>query len=259
MLTTAVRNCDVTSRRRTGVQHGGAQFRLAEHAVDRSYGRMFLSESSCNVTIEFGGGDNLLILITPAAAAAAPSYRKEAPRPSAGCSRHAIVAAGTEAWFRKSQITTPQPDRLVFDSVGLRSSTVHATAPSNSSLEASLPTMVTSLPHIAVGLATATTSAPGDAAAASTPLPSSVSSFGLSTAGPHTVTEITALVAAAREAELARYAKYKDLAETKKVVQAAVMWTSIYNPVESGPFANIIRGNPFSLDVGAVTQDWEYV
>ena len=52
-------------------------------------------------------------------------------------------------------------------------------------------------------------------------------------------------MAALRADELARYAKFGSLAETKAVVQAAVMWTSIYNPIEQGPFANVIRGNPF--------------
>ena len=43
------------------------------------------------------------------------------------------------------------------------------------------------------------------------------------------------------------------------MVQAAVMWTSAYNPIESGPFANVIRGNPFYLDNNAVNEDWDYV
>ena len=258
--------CDLQSKTctekvRTGAQRGSPQFRLAEHAVDRSYGRMSLAQGSCNVTIEFGGGDDLLVLITPAPASTkADEMPNGRPHPPAGCSQHAIVITGSEAWFRSSAIATPQPNQLTFDSVGLRSTTVHTTAPSNASFEASLPATVTSLPHIAVGLG-GTTGEGGDEAGASgrSVGSSSSGSFGLSTAGAHTIAEVTTLIAAAREAELARYARFGDLAETKKVVQAAVMWTSVYNPIESGPFANVIRGNPFYLDNNAVNEDWDYV
>ena len=258
--------CDLQSKTctekvRTGAQRGSPQFRLAEHAVDRSYGRMSLAQGSCNVTIEFGGGDDLLVLITPAPASTkADEMPNGRPHPPAGCSQHAIVITGSEAWFRSSAIATPQPNQLTFDSVGLRSTTVHTTAPSNASFEASLPATVTSLPHIAVGLG-GTTGEGGDEAGASgrSVGSSSSGSFGLSTAGAHTIAEVSTLIAAAREAELARYARFGDLAETKKVVQAAVMWTSVYNPIESGPFANVIRGNPFYLDNNAVNEDWDYV
>ena len=64
---------------------------------------------------------------------------------------------------------------------------------------------------------------------------------------------------AAQEAELSKYAAFGALAETKAAVQAAVMWTSVYNPVEQGPLANIIRGNPFGLNKMAVNDDWPYV
>ena len=56
-----------------------------------------------------------------------------------------------------------------------------------------------------------------------------------------------------------RYAKYGDLAQTKAAVQSAVMWQVISNPLEQGPFAPVIRGNPWGLDKGTVNDDWPYV
>ena len=37
------------------------------------------------------------------------------------------------------------------------------------------------------------------------------------------------------------------------------MWQVIYNPIEAGPLAPVIRGNPWGLDKGVVNDDWPYV
>ena len=74
-------------------------FRLAEHAVDRSYTRMFLALDRCNVTVETQGGDDLLLLITPVTPPQGGHM--------ASCDGHAVVVTGTEAWSRRSVITTP--------------------------------------------------------------------------------------------------------------------------------------------------------
>ena len=76
-------------------------FRLAEHAVDRSYSRLFLALDRCNVSMEASGGDDLQLLITPVTS------------PRGGhmgvCDGHAVVVTGTEAWSRRSVISTPGP------------------------------------------------------------------------------------------------------------------------------------------------------
>jgi hypothetical protein len=71
--------------------------------------------------------------------------------------------------------------------------------------------------------------------------------------------EITTTLAAARAAEQSTYSKYGELAETKTAVQSAVMWQVVFNPLEAGPFAPVIRGNPWGLDKGVVNDDWPYV
>lgn len=202
-------------------------FRLAEHAVDRSYGRMFLSLNSCNVSIEFGGGDGLLVLAMPVTLGVDQT----------GCEHFAMVATGSEAWYRRSH-TQVTDGKLVFDSVGLRTTTLYNAAAAESS-NFSLPAEIDALPHV-VGYLDKT-------------------GFGLSSGNPMSVQEIASAMSSLRRQELRKYEQYGELAETKKAVQAAVMWTSIYNPIERGPIANIIRGNPFNLDSKFVNADWEYV
>ena len=63
-----------------------------------------------------------------------------------------------------------------------------------------------------------------------------------------TLAQITATLAAAKAKEKASYATFGALAETKAAVQSAVMWQLIYNPIEAGPLAPVIRGNPWGLD-----------
>ena len=143
-------------------------------------------------------------------------------------------------------MVSPQPNRHagcgpdpIPHSVGLRTSIVYAAAPTDASLP--LPPDVAAKPHFAIALGGAN------------------ATVGWATGRPHTVAELAAAISAARTAELTRYTQFGALAETNKVVQAAVMWTSIYNPLESGPFANVIRGNPFFLDNNAMNKDWAYV
>lgn len=226
-----VRLCDIRAQTCTDKVLTGphsAPYRLAEHAVDRSYARLFVSDGPCNVSLEFGGGENLLILVTP---------QPPTDHSGIGCSTHAVVVDGSTAWYRVSNISTPTTSTLVFSSPGLRTSTLHSTVVPQSSLP--LPPNVRGLPHLAI--------------------PISNVSIGFSTTRAITTSAVAALINTARETELARYQVYGKLAETKSAVQAAVMWTSVYNPIEQGPLANIIRGNPFSLDQNVVNADWDYV
>ena len=54
------------------------------------------------------------------------------------------------------------------------------------------------------------------------------------------------------------YTRYGALADVASAVQSAVMWQLIYNPIEQGPLAPVIRGNPWGLDKGTVNDDWAY-
>jgi len=42
-------------------------------------------------------------------------------------------------------------------------------------------------------------------------------------------------------------------------VQAGVMWNVVFNPLEAGPIAPVIRGNPWDLNQQPVSDDWVYV
>jgi hypothetical protein len=48
---------------------------------------------------------------------------------------------------------------------------------------------------------------------------------------------------------------------SQQIIQAAVMWTMIYNPIENGPFNPVSRSNNWSWQSrsNAVTDDWTYV
>eukprot|EP01052_Picozoa_sp_SAG31_P053094 SAG31_NODE_13443_length_869_cov_0.918182_1_plen_244_part_10 len=210
--------CDLHRGKCNAPVHSGSttNHRLGYHAVDRSYGQLHVlpspGEGSCNASITFGGGDSLLVRITP----------------MSGCENYAAVATGSGVWYRDSKVTA-QASTLFFVSVGLRSSEVASTRPHNASLDAMLPAEVVALPHIAVSL--------------------SGESMGLSS--DPTVTTDDALrrkLQAAERTELDRYRVFGPLAETKAAVQAAVMWLTVFCPVERGPLSNIIRGNAFGLD-----------
>ena len=212
------------------VRSGGhTQHRLGYHAVDRSYGQLHVfpsqGEGSCNVSITFGGGDALLARVTPI---------------GTGCEHYAAVATGSGVWYRDSQVTA-KASSMSFVSVGLRSSEVISTRHHNTSLDPLLPAEVAALPHLAVSLAGG-------------------GSLGLSS-DPSVTTDEALLktLHAAEQAELARYAVYGALSETKAAVQAAVMWLTVYCPVERGPMSNIIRGNAFGLDWHTQNDDWAYV
>jgi hypothetical protein len=199
-----------------------ADIRLNEHAVDRSYAQLFLKHTSCNVSVAVSGGDELLAAVDPVD----------------GCEDHAVVVRGLAAWYRVTHIWRDTPQSLALQSLGLRGISLSSTVAHNESLP--LPLDLQQDPHLALALAGNT-------------------SIGLSTKGQLSFGQIAVLLEQARLRELATYAKFGSLAETKMAVQAAVMWTSVYNPIEHGPMANIIRGNPFSLDVGFVNDDWAYV
>jgi hypothetical protein len=212
------------------VRSGGqAKHRLGYHAVDRSYGQLHVlpsqGEGSCNVSITFGGGDSLLARVTPV---------------GTGCENYAAVATGSGVWYRDSTVSAG-PSSLSFASVGLRSSEVASTRPHNASLYEMLPPEVSALPHLAVSL-------------------SGGGSLGLSS-DPSVSTDeaLAAKLEAAQQKELARYAAFGALSETKAAVQAAVMWLTVYCPVEQGPLSNIVRGNAFGLDWHTQNDDWAYV
>lgn len=202
--------CDLTAKpvacnkaARSGVNHAPA-FRLGEHAVDRSYGRMFLQHNRCNVSIEFAGGnssESLLMLVTPIPAAVGKGATQ-------GCDGFAAVALGSTAWYRHSEISTSistagegvgaDVDVLTYKSTGLRTSTLHSATPSNASISSLLPPQLAALPHIAVMLNNP------DISSSSRSGSSTSRALALSAAGKMSVSEVADKLSHLRSAELAR-------------------------------------------------------
>ena len=186
------------------------------------------------------------------------------PPPPPGCAGLALVPVGLTTWFRantaaavsfrhpelKSGVkaqTGAGNDAITFTSAGLGQTTVYSTAVADSSLVINNSlTSTNGAAHLIYPLSH------GSKIGFYSPANSSV-------ARAKSLAEITATLAAARAAEQSTYSKYGELAETKAAVQSAVMWQVVFNPLEAGPFAPVIRGNPWGLDKGVVNNDWPYV
>lgn len=205
-----------------------ADVRPGPHAYDRSYSRIYVEVDGCNVSVSAGGGQRLLVLVEVVPGSGGDK----------ACDNVAIVPMGLSTWFRANNVTA-SATALTFASAGLGSTTVFSTLSSDATLNISPE--VAAQPHLAFRL-------------------SSGFRLGLNSGDtPLPLATIAAMIDAAAETEMSRYTKYGALAETKEAVQAAVMWQAIYNPIEQGPFAPVIRGNPWGLDKGTTNSDWAYV
>ena len=203
-----------------------AEIRLGPHAYDRSYNQLFIAAGGCNVSISGSGGDELLLLAEVVGANA-----------SGACEKLALVPVGATTWWRANKVTSDGATTLSFESYGLGTIDVRATRSADAGVP--LPPQVAARPHLAFRLA------PG-------------ARIGLSTAGLP-LDAIAQKLGAARTRELASYARFGDLAEVKQAVQTAMMWQTVWNPLEAGPFAPVIRGNPWGLDKGVTSAEWAYV
>ena len=155
----------------------------------------------------------------------------------------ALVPTALTTWFRANAATVDAgKGTITWASAGLPETVVHAVAAATGPAEARLVAAhLPSEPHLTFKLA------PGGKVGFSSGLQ------------PKTLAEIEAVLDAARRAEEATHTRFGSLAETKVAVQCAVMWQLIYSPLEAGPFAPVIRGNPWGLDKGVVNDDWAYV
>lgn len=213
---------------------GWADIRLGPHAYDRSYAVLHIGLGACNLSVASSGGASgqLLLLVDEADGSACDG-------------NYALVPVGLSTWFRANQPSLSGNASLRFESAGLSNVELHASRPSDCSI--SLPPSAPVGPRLVFRLG-------GDAPA-----------VGLYAAAPGSSAPGLPLEAIkhkldlARAAEMARYTAYGQLAETKLAVQAAVMWQTIWNPLEQGPLAPVIRGNPWGLDHGTVNDDWPYV
>ena len=137
------------------------------------------------------------------------------------CPNIALVPIGTTTWYRANTVTATST-ALTFDSYGLGTTEVHSTSASDHDVV--LNATIAATAHLAYKLGAGL-------------------KVGLSTGGKGdtTLAEITARLAELRTAELATYTKYGKMARTKSAVQSAVMWQTVWNPLEQGPFAYVDR------------------
>ena len=205
--------------------------RLGMHSYDRSYNQLYIALGKCNISIATsGGGPELLVSIDVVSSPNAEEI--------SSCERYALVPTGLSTWFRANDITA-DTHSIVFDSYGLGVTHVHATAPTNQTIP--INTNLITGPHLTYNLH---------------------AGFAIgfnSGKNPIPLTQIRAKLDSARRTEAATYDKFGQLAETKEAVQSAVMWQLIWNPLEAGPFAPVIRGNPWGLDHDTANDDWAYV
>lgn len=209
------------------------ELRLGRMATDRTYGSMYLASMGCNVSITFGGGDDLSLLL-------------EVVDGGGNCDAFALVPVASSAWFRVAPVEMKRGDAgLAWHPYGLAPIALRVSAMGNASLPLVLPSSIAKLPHL-------------DPIA----LKGRTSKIALctSSAAPCTVEVLSARLANAKAADDASFAMFPSAnLETAKAVQAAVLWTNIYNPLEYGPLSPVIRGNPWGLDKKPANDDWAYV
>ena len=87
------------------------------------------------------------------------------------------------------------------------------------------------------------------------PLGKAGEAVGFSTSSSSSITSIRAALVTAKSAEEQRLATtFESHAEVASAIQAATMWTLIYNPCENGPFMPVSRSWNFAPS--PVSNDW---
>ena len=214
-----------------------SDIRLGMHAYDRSYSQLHVAVGRCNLSISASGGSELRLLVeqVPSANASANASTNASANASADpCEGLLLVLIGLSTWYRANRVSSDGASHLSFASYGLGTSHVRSTRPADAA-HAPLKPAVAAAPHLAFHLR---------------------EGFRLGLYSGDTTSSlevVTAALQAARLRELGTYARYGKLAETKMVVQAAVMWQFIWNPLEQGPFAPVIRGDPQGLSPFTLT------
>ena len=199
--------------------------RVAEHAYDKSYVRMFLTFQSANVSVEFSSGtgdqaSDLQLALTPLNCHGAEEVQSG---PTVNCSDFAVTVLPSWAWGRAGQWSSGVSDSLTATAAGLRAVTLYSTSPADELLQVTPQPMASS---------------PASAAEISFPLGVG---GGLSSKANPTLAGIVSHMTDARTAVLAKHDKYGDLKEVSSAVQSAVMWCLLYVPSELGPFAPVSR------------------
>jgi hypothetical protein len=225
--------------------------RVAEHAYDKTFVRMFLTFRQANVSVEFSSGtgdqaSKLDLALTPLNCDDASGGRAlhvvggaALDGPTVNCSDFTATVMPSWAWGRAGTWEQPATDSLTAQASGLRSFTLHTTSPGVDSLEV----------HPAASAGPAGLTFALDKGG------------GLSTQPNPKFSDIVAHMTTAHTAVHAKHEKYGDLSEVANAVQSAVMWCLLYVPSELGPFAPVSRSWAFLTPARAATRtdEWVYV
>ena len=223
----------------TRIEDTKATIRVGPFATDASYFQFHVAFAGINVSLSVVGGDGRLsVLADPVGCE------------STNCSDYALVLLPRFQWYREGTINVSASDgTIAFSPLGFPTSFLRPTRPPMAALSHSV-----------------TKALGGVAAVGTTSVLRAALSLGGGPVGireggrdvkPPTVEEVTATVASARRAELARYKAYGALAEVKEALQAATMWNYILSPAELGPILPVSRSWNFVKQEASV--DWGYV
>eukprot|EP00937_MAST-01D_sp_MAST-1D-sp2_P000362 g362.t1 len=226
--------------------------RVAEHAYDKSYVRMFLTLNGANVSIAFSDDGAGRDLGTRSESAGLSLLAVPAVGSSFNVSDFAVVLLGSFAWGRAGTAHVDGASGAVRLAAGgnLRSVSLHTTRaplPGTALASLKLPTGAAwdGRPRAAFTLGPDGLGV-GDAATASAGAPA-----------------LGAVLRRRLDAELATYAQYGALASTKRAAQAGVMWCLLFVPSEYTPFAPVSRSwgflTPPRVGAAASASEWVYV
>lgn len=226
--------------------------RVAEHAYDKSYVRMFLTFQGANVTVEFSSGQqlggnssDLQLALTPlncapeienakGQAGSSGNVNVNGAAATVNCSDFVATFSSDFAWSRSGDASVGA-NSVSWTAAGLRTVSLFSTVGDGTVVGAGDQRRTAVHPSVDGTF--------DDSNRLSVPLGSGV---GLSsTTKTPEFSKIAQHMDYARAQVLALHAKYGELAEVARAVQAAVMWCLLYIPAELGPFAPVSRSWAF--------------
>jgi hypothetical protein len=207
--------------------------RVAEHAYDKTYVRMFLTFQGANVSVEFSSGvgaasSDLSLALTPLNCQAV------------NCSDFAVKLMPGWAWGRQGSWQSTGGSGgsgLSMQAHGLRALTLYAAT--TTSLGDDPRPVVWQPSPVATTAAAAAAAAPS---AVELTFPLTAMGGGVTSTGGSTpkFSAIRAHLQEMHDRTHAKHEQYKGLAEVANAVQSAVMWCLLYVPTEIGPFGELL-------------------
>ena len=267
----------------TRIEDTKAAVRVGPFAIDQSYWQLYIGFEGVNISISVaGGGKQLHVLVEPlncaspapadAAAASTSTATSTATSSTANCSDYQLVLLPRYQWFRPGGVSISADGSIEFSPMGHAANVVQPTATPVAIMRypgSRMPTWSSAGGAGGAGATGADVDAEVGAnadeddeiaragAKVSFSLAHGAVGFREGEGEAPDIDEVRSVVAAARSAELSRYAAYGALGEVKEALQAATMWNYVVSPAEYGPFLPVSRSWNFVKK--AASTDWNYV